>query len=243
MISLPVESVSFNNLGYLKTKLPQDLYKSLLKECYQVQKNNKKMVSNLSGAGVPVHYDLKNKQNMKKLTKLLNFLVPEYEKQFPGLLQMKPFTGDLPLVFGTPWVNLQKKHEFLPNHKHEGVYSYNIWMSIPYEFSEELKNGGDHASSFEFSYLNVIGHSCSHFLKLGKEDEGTLILFPSQLQHCVYPFFTTNKLRVSIAGNILLRGDTKSLPQEGAVGGRWSVRGISRPRQNVSREGTNFLKR
>ena len=39
-------------------------------------------------------------------------------------------------------------------------------------------------------------------INLTKEDEGTIIFFPSQLIHQVYPFFTSEEERVSIAGNV-----------------------------------------
>ena len=37
-----------------------------------------------------------------------------------------------------------------------------------------------------------------------EKDEGRIVLFPAQLQHVVYPFYNSNKIRMSIAGNILL---------------------------------------
>jgi hypothetical protein len=44
--------------------------------------------------------------------------------------------------------------------------------------------------------------SFSYFLE--KEDEGTILLFPSSLVHQVYPFYLSNKPRISVSGNILL---------------------------------------
>ena len=37
---------------------------------------------------------------------------------------------------------------------------------------------------------------------LTKEDEGTIILFPSALNHIVYPHHSTDEYRISIAGDI-----------------------------------------
>ena len=34
-------------------------------------------------------------------------------------------------------LNLQKKYEYLPNHHHDGVLSYTVWIKIPYELEEE----------------------------------------------------------------------------------------------------------
>jgi len=31
-----------------------------------------------------------------------------------------------------------------------------------------------------------------------------MVFFPSQLQHVVYPFYSSNKERISISGNVML---------------------------------------
>ena len=40
---------------------------------------------------------------------------------------------------------------------------------------------------------------------MDKEVEGKMVLFPSSLKHCVYPFFECDETRISISGNIHLR--------------------------------------
>jgi hypothetical protein len=74
------------------------------------------------------------------------------------------------------------------------VLAYNIWIKIPVE------------SIFEFNYNSIIGKNLTHRLKLNEEDQGRVIIFPSNLQHVVYPFYSSNKTRISIAGNVLLQG-------------------------------------
>ena len=34
--------------------------------------------------------------------------------------------------------------------------------------------------------------------------EGTMLFFPSQLHHCVYPFYDCKEDRVTVSGNIIL---------------------------------------
>ena len=34
--------------------------------------------------------------------------------------------------------------------------------------------------------------------------EGTMLFFPSELKHCVYPFYNCEDDRVSVAGNVQL---------------------------------------
>jgi len=105
------------------------------------------------------------------------------------------------------WFNFQKKGEFLPQHTHDGIYSYNIWLKIPYniedEYSKNPKHSGNTISSFQFTYLSIDGKFKFHNIQLTEEDEGTIIMFPAKLPHLVYPFYSTDKTRISIAGNIL----------------------------------------
>ena len=79
-------------------------------------------------------------------------------------------------------------------------------MIIPYDIEEELKNSkgglGGHSSCYELTYTNSIGTINHEIMKIGRKDEGTMILFPARMHHCVYPFYTSDATRVSISGNI-----------------------------------------
>ena len=44
-----------------------------------------------------------------------------------------------------------------------------------------------------------------YFIKLSPEKNGYCCLFPSDLSHQVYPFYTSDKDRISISGNIMYR--------------------------------------
>jgi hypothetical protein len=45
---------------------------------------------------------------------------------------LKPYLSGL-------WVNFQKKGEFQPIHNHSGMFSFVIWMDIPYHSKDEAK--------------------------------------------------------------------------------------------------------
>lgn len=113
------------------------------------------------------------------------------------------------------WVNFQRKHEFNPIHNHSGLFSFVIWLKIPFEGKDQLKlpisqnSNAPLSSCFQFTYANVLGQSTDEKYVLGKEDEGTILLFPSQLRHQVYPFYDCEKERVSMSGNIFLTPSPK----------------------------------
>ena len=188
----------FLNYGYIKTKLPNDLYKSLLKECLNAKKN-KKMVSGLTAKGVPKHYYIQN--NYENLVIFIAEIQKIYEETFPGVSDVRILTQNVPYAYQRPWINLHKENEFIPSHQHDGILSYSIWMKIPYDSTKEKYSG-----NFNFLYNDILGNIRNENISLSEKDEGTLVMFPSKLNHIVWPFYKNKKIRMSISGNIMLSG-------------------------------------
>jgi len=186
----------FYNFGYIKSKLPKELYNNLLKECLKARKN-KKLISGLTNKGVPEHFYVE--KNYEDLTIFIKKMHIAYENSFPGLSDIKVLTDSVPFSYGVPWINLQKQHEFVPIHLHGGIFSYTIWMKIPYDNTKE-----EYSGNFQFVYTDVTGASRSETMKLSKKDEGTIIMFPAKLNHIVWPFYDNKDTRISISGNIEL---------------------------------------
>ena len=143
--------------------------------------------------------------NVQEFQNYLQTLIFEYEKCFKYMNDIKIFSSPTPIMIDTPWINIQKKYEFIPNHTHDGVYSYALWVKIPYDIKEEFNNDHCHASTFEFTYNNVTGSINNLKIPISKEYEGKIIFFPAKLQHCVYPFYTSDENRISISGNIVFK--------------------------------------
>ena len=106
-----------------------------------------------------------------------------------------------------PWINFQVADEFNPIHNHNGVYSFVIWMNIPTDWNlqRDYSFNDSAVSNFEFQYVNILGEMESFTYNMGRQMEGTMVLFPSKLKHQVYPFYNCKEQRVSIAGNIHLK--------------------------------------
>ena len=109
------------------------------------------------------------------------------------------------------WVNYQYKHEFNPLHTHRGVLSFVIWIKIPTECEEQhnlpiAKNSNTPSvSDFSFAYTDILGNIQSYKIELSPKDNGLMMVFPSSLNHQVYPFYECDEKRVSISGNICWR--------------------------------------
>ena len=114
------------------------------------------------------------------------------------------------LILNSFWVNYQYKTEFNPYHDHSGVYSFAIWLKIPYSWNDQknlpqfkyLNDKDVRAGVFEFEYNDSLGGIRNYTYRLSPDYEGLMLFFPAKLRHCVYPFFDTNEPRISIAGNL-----------------------------------------
>ena len=67
------------------------------------------------------------------------------------------------------------------------------------------------SNSFQFIYTNILGSVSTETFCLEPEDVGTILFFPASLSHQVYPFYLSNKYRISVSGNIAL--DPKQIIQ------------------------------
>ena len=199
-----IEVNQFRNFGYLKAKIPNQLFLNLIEESKKFNINENEFKTGLSaGLGVAKHMQIKD--NCDELSKFGLEIAKKYNQCFNYLETIKVLDKDLKLKSDTPWFNYQKKHEYLPNHHHTGIFSYSGWIKIPYDLAEEQKNNWENrasASVFEFSYLSSTGTQRVERLPVDKNWEGYMIVFPSSLHHCVYPFYTSEETRISFAGNI-----------------------------------------
>tara|TARA_B100000424_G_C22930742_1_gene495160 strand:+ start:781 stop:1461 length:681 start_codon:yes stop_codon:yes gene_type:complete len=104
------------------------------------------------------------------------------------------------------WLNSMGKGNYQPLHVHAGLFSFVVYVSIPYTLAEEHKlNYG------VTDYKNKNG--CTEFIDPFTHDSITLpvetkleqniALFPSWITHTVYPF-KSDVRRVTVSGNIYL---------------------------------------
>ena len=106
------------------------------------------------------------------------------------------------------WVNFQKKYEFNPMHVHDGLYSFVIWHKVPYTMKDEkerlasMMDNDFRAGMFAFFFSDPSGKITQDALPVDKSWEGKVALFPANLNHCVYPFYTSDEYRISISGNL-----------------------------------------
>ncbi len=198
-----LEIITPRNLGWLKLKLDDKEVKFLWD---MINERGEKINDKLAG-NIDSSYEIFDKGGWFTDNVLLECGI-KYEKHYGNIWSKVPITGSHPFTLSSMWVNYQKQYEFNPLHDHTGVFSFVIWMKIPtdYEDQKQISITKDSnlpvVSNFVLNYHNTLGMIAQHVYAMSKEMEGTMLFFPSQLMHCVYPFFNCNKDRISISGNL-----------------------------------------
>lgn len=139
-------------------------------------------------------------------------LVHKYESKYQYFDKMFNYSTaienlETKITLERTWVNMQRAGEFLPMHHHSGLYSFVIWVTIPYTMADEKDNTANpdliknRTANFEFSYTDALGKITSYSIPVDNSLEGKICIFPAELQHQVYPFYSSAGVRVSVAGN------------------------------------------
>ena len=201
-----MESHDFPSFGYIEDNVPYPLMNQL-KEIVQ-ERQLEAENSNLAG-NIKKEYSIRSAIPLMK--DYIFKLVQRYEQSFDYLGTINYLTDNVPLELESMWVNFQEKHEYNPAHIHSGVYSFAIWIQVPYRIEDEREYGpgknSNHnvAGCFEFLYSTSLGNLVTKTLPVDKTWEGKIVFFPAKLHHQVYPFFTSDDYRISISGNVKLK--------------------------------------
>jgi len=197
-------TIHFDNIGFYQTKLSEQELTFIKKEINDIQNTFNTalpITMNTSLAGnIAREYELSSECK----SNITSILLP-YLKLYVDNNQSLPDKIEYSLT--NAWVNFQKKHEFNPVHVHYQALSFVIWIKIPYTIENEhninsVKYSNTPLSgSFSFLYTDSLGCISQHIIKADIKYENTLLIFPAKLNHCVYPFYTSDEYRISISGN------------------------------------------
>ena len=199
---LKYENKVLPNQGYLLINVPDALMFILNQERQKIQSDfNKGNKYNTRLAG-----QLEKEYEIVDSKKSIEDFVQIAAKEYCISNKIKHESNNFQLE--SVWINFQKKYEFNPNHTHTGLFSFVIWLDIPYNIEDEFNQSHSKNSNFpstgcfEFTYTNILGKIIQEILLIDKSYNGKMIIFPANLTHAVYPFYTSDEYRVSISGNL-----------------------------------------
>ena len=116
-------------------------------------------------------------------------------------------THDHGLAFSRFWCRASHEGDYQSIHDHQGIFTFVVWLKIPFDSEvESMVQPGfrPEAGDFVLVYPDTCGQLKKQNYKLNESMEGKIVFFPSDINHIVYPHFTTTEWRISIAGDIVL---------------------------------------
>lgn len=201
-----MESRDLKNVGYVESTVDLELYDKIKNTVCEIKKNLNQQISFKNNLVGNIKKQFIFDHHRDEIEQLAIKLAYHHDDVYDCSMFLDDSFGKLTL--GALWINFQQAGEFNPIHKHPGVYSFVIWIEIPFTQEEEKLYGADFspnsvkAGCFEFVYTNVYGQFMSHPIPADKGYERKIILFPAKLNHTVYPFYTSTGFRISISGNL-----------------------------------------
>jgi len=178
----------------------------ILKEIEQIKKDfsktttaNKMLVGNIEREFI-----------LSDSIKYLQSIMMPYIKEHLDIFGSPDYmlTKSVPLELAVAWVNFQKKYEFNPIHNHEGMYSFILWVDVPFTNEEEdALPHSNYSRAPSSGAVNFVVPALSGIkvitIRPDKKWNYSCVLFKSELWHEVYPFFSSDEYRISISGNFV----------------------------------------
>ena len=204
---------NFTNIGVLESTLPEDIFQLLKTSIDNLTEDAETYNTRLVGH-IREEYSLDHINDL--ISDYIIGVANAWSEAHPGYIagfEEAHKNNNYKLQLTSLWVNKQKKYEFNPLHTHPSVLSFVIWVKIPYRLEDEINyfpqitgtdlgSGNVHTSKFFFVYVDTLGSIKQLPIPVDSSYEGTIIMFPSALNHGVYPFYTSDEYRISVSGNI-----------------------------------------
>jgi len=205
---MKIDAITFPNMGFLQFELNQEQLLPIKTEIDKIQNNFNQYTQNNVNNRLIGHLDkeyelIDCREHIHE--KIIYDLIEKYIHNFGNINFCNTLTSDVPYTLQNVWVNYQKKHDFNPIHDHSGIFSFVIWIKMPYDIREEINiyNPVNNLTShFCFHYIDILGMIRRYAIPADKNYQGKGLFFPSVLNHSVNPFYTSDEYRISVSGNI-----------------------------------------
>tara|TARA_B100000508_G_C11442692_1_gene269655 strand:- start:628 stop:1230 length:603 start_codon:yes stop_codon:yes gene_type:complete len=196
-----MQSIQFPNLGYVQHSVTDDQINLLNKWVANI--DHETALINHSHVGtITNEYEITDENVKQELSKILGPMCEQYCKD------MHYGVKDKPIGLKTAWCNVQQSGEYFSAHTHNGVFSFALWLEVPFTQDDERAwreargKSGRETSAFYFHYTDALGKITPHAIEVDATWENKIILFPGEMMHSVTPYYSTQDNRIVVSGNI-----------------------------------------
>jgi hypothetical protein len=172
-----------------ESRISDQFYDYLVQEINKIDLKNKRYQNgNFVSGGDYTLLDQSNKENFESVI----------------VKHCAEYTSSTGFVLTDMWVNMMAHDEFFPLHTHNGTVSFVIYIKIPELMPQENNDKPIGVAYAEGSIQFQYGHKTQLYnpsLNINPTEK-MILMFPSEVQHYVYPFRNRNDKRISISGNL-----------------------------------------
>ncbi len=191
--------------GFVQATIPEQFRSGIIEEIERLKKTKENPYNSGLVGVIGDEYGMKGLTANEEFTSFLRMLTSAYDQHFPDVVQSREDVDGEIVPRKLFWVNFQKRYEYNPIHTHSGLYSFVIWIKVPYDLQEEKNLYPDNPSPesiCSFCFVYNAAKIMTYSIDVDQSFEWEIILFPSSRHHTVTPFMTTDEPRISIAGNL-----------------------------------------
>ena len=194
-----MQTYQFPNVGYWLSPLDPELMKPVWDEIGPIEVD--------IDTSAPVSTKVELTRSREHVASIVRMAINQFniENQWPH--QYNVLGEARPLKLLNLWANFMSQTQYELKHDHGAVRSSVIWLRIPYTQAEEqaarpqVPEHCNTSGRFALHSTDALGRVQHTILPLEYTWENVLCLFPAQIHHSAFPFYSSDQLRVSIAGN------------------------------------------
>ena len=196
-----MQSVQFPNLGYVRNTVQPSQIRQLNTWVDSIDESTTTINHSHVGT-IAREYEIEDVLVKKELSDILGPMVQQYATDMHFTLEQRP------MGLTTAWCNLQTSGEYFAAHTHAGVFSFALWLSVPFTQADERAwreargKSGRETASFQFHYTDALGRITPNVLEVDRSWENEVIVFPGEMMHSVTPYYSTDRVRIVVSGNI-----------------------------------------
>ena len=201
LVSIHMQSVQFPNLGYVRSSVEESQIKQLRAWIDGIDDSTATI--NHSHVGViEREYEITHQPAKDELSNILGPMCQKYCEDMHYTVEPRP------MGLTTAWCNLQQSGEYFAAHTHNGVFSFALWLEVPFtqqderEWREARGKSGRETASFQFHYTDALGRITPNVLEVDRSWEREIVVFPGEMMHSVTPYYSTDARRVVVSGNV-----------------------------------------
>lgn len=202
---MQVNKVDFPNVGYLIAEFSDEELEPIRQEARKFLRTGFENAGRFNqGLAGHLNNEYHLVESKSYIESLVRPLIDVYRETFPlHDTKRKEYTLE------NTWINFQKKHEFNPVHFHIGIFSFALWLRLPYDIQEEksvfphIVDTENITANFCFQYTDALGNIQRYPIPADRTYQNKLLFFPAEMRHFVNPFYTSDEYRISVSGNFV----------------------------------------